>query len=70
MGCCDFDLPEMGLYRTVAKVKNQHRTGTVGEAVVRCHVCRGTVKHEFVKKHFIGFTVRMTCPRCGWEFEG
>ena len=69
MGCCDFDLLEMRLYRIVAKVKNQHRTGNVGDAI-GCHRCDGNVEHEFVKRQFIGFTVRIACVKCGWEFEG
>ena len=69
MGCCDFEIVELGLYKLIAKVKNQHRTGNVGDAL-RCHACNGTIKHEFVKKNFIGFTVRIACPQCGWKFEG
>ena len=68
MGCCNFDLLEMRLYEVVAKVKNQHRT-RIRDAV-RCHTCNGPVEHEFVKKHFIGFTVRIKCTQCNWEFEG
>jgi hypothetical protein len=28
------------------------------------------LQHEFVNKHFIGFTVRIQCLQCGLEFEG
>jgi hypothetical protein len=28
------------------------------------------VEHAFVKKQFLGFTVRITCAQCGWEFLG
>ncbi len=69
MGCCDFELPEMNLYRIVAIVKNRYRTGTLGEKI-ECHICQTALEHDFVKKHFIGFSVRICCPRCGWEFEG
>ena len=68
MGCC-LDLLEMRLYQVVAKVKNQHRTGDFRDTV-RCHACNGAVEHAFVKKQFLGFTVRITCARCGWEFLG
>jgi hypothetical protein len=69
MGCCDFELEEMKLYQIVAKVKNQYRTGNVCDTI-RCHLCNGAVTHEFREKHFIGFSVRITCPQCGWDFEG
>ncbi len=68
MGCC-LDLLEMRLYQVVLKVKNQHRMGNVGDPI-RCHTCNGSVEHEFVKKQFLGFTVRIACPQCGWKFEG
>lgn len=68
MGCCDFELEEMSLYRIVAQVKNQHRTRSSGP--IHCHLCNNEVKHEFVKKHYVGFSVRITCPQCGWTFEG
>jgi len=69
MGCCDFELAEMKLYQIVAKVKNQYRTGIVRDAI-RCHLCNETVTHEYRKKQMIGFSVRIVCPQCGWEFEG
>jgi hypothetical protein len=69
MGCCDFELEEMKLYQIVAKVKNQYRTGNVC-GTIRCHLCHGAVKHEFREKQFIGFSVRIACPQCGWDFEG
>ena len=68
MGCCDFELLEMSVCRVVNKVKNQHRTGKDGP--IACHLCNGEVDHAFVKKHFLGFSVRVTCPRCNWTFEG
>ncbi len=68
MGCC-LDLLEMRLYQVVLKVKNQYRTGNVGDPI-RCHTCAGNVVHEFVKTQFLGFTVRIACPQCGWKFEG
>ena len=68
MGCCDFELLEMSLYRVVMKVKNQHRTG--GSGPVLCHICSSAVDHVYVKKQFIGFSVRITCPLCSWTFEG
>lgn len=68
MGCCDFELLEMSLHRVVMKVKNQHRTGNCGP--IRCHLCDRAVDHMLLKKHFIGFSVRITCPQCDWTFEG
>jgi hypothetical protein len=59
----------MRLYQIVAKVKNQHRTGKFTDPI-RCHTCTGNIEHEFVKKDFFGFTVRIRCTQCGWEFEG
>jgi len=69
MGCCELELEEMRLYQIVAKVKNQHRTSSFLD-VIRCHKCNGILQHEFVNKHFIGFTVRIQCLQCGLEFEG
>jgi hypothetical protein len=68
MGCCEFELLEMSLYRIVAKVKNQYRTGKGGP--IPCHLCNGTVDHAFLNKRFLGFRVRITCSQCGWIFEG
>ena len=62
MGCCEFELVEMSLYKIVAKVKNQHRTGSTGP--ILCHLCNNELEHAFLKKHYIGFSVRITCPQC------
>ena len=69
MGCC-LDLLEMRLYQVVLRVKNQHRTGNVGDPPIQCHTCTGSVVHELVKKQFLGIIVRVSCPQCGWKFEG
>jgi hypothetical protein len=68
MSCCEFELLEMSLHRVVMKVKNQHRTGSNGP--VPCHLCQGTVEHAFLQRQWIGFSVRISCPHCGWTFEG
>ena len=68
MGCCEFELLEMSEYRIVARVKNQHRTGKSDP--IPCHLCNSAVNHAFIKKNFIGFSVRISCPQCGWTFEG
>jgi hypothetical protein len=69
LGCCDLELEEMHLYRMVAKVKNEHRTGKIG-GIIKCHLCDGILIHEFIKKHLIGFSVHIMCPHCGFEFRG
>ena len=56
------------MHRVVMKVKNQHLTGSSGP--IFCHLCDTAIDHAFLKKHFIGFSVRITCPQCGWMFEG
>ena len=68
MGCCEFELAEMSLYRIVAKVKNQYRTGTGGP--IACHLCSGEVEHAFMEKRLLGFRVKIRCPQCDWTFEG
>lgn len=68
MGCCEFELLEMSQYRVVCKVKNQHRTKSSGP--IFCHLCNSAVQHAFLRKDFIGFKVSITCPQCGWAFEG
>ncbi|WP_319587016.1 hypothetical protein [uncultured Desulfobulbus sp.] len=68
MGCCEFELLEMSVYRIVLQVKNQHRTGKGGP--IPCHLCNCAVDHAFIKKRLLGFNVRINCPQCGWTFEG
>ena len=69
MGCCEFELLELSQYQVVSKIKNQHRTKNFRDKI-RCCQCDAIIEHEFLKKNFLGFTVRMNCPRCGWKFEG
>jgi hypothetical protein len=69
MGCCDLQLEEMTMYQTVMKLKNQYRTGKFSERI-RCYRCNGILEHEFVKKQFLGFTIRIECPKCGLKHEG
>lgn len=68
MGCCNFELQEVSLYKLVAKVKNQHRTKSSGP--MYCHLCQNEVEHAFLKKDFIGFSVKISCRHCGWTFQG
>lgn len=68
MGCC-LEVEELTLYKTVAKVKNQYRTG-IFLPVVCCYKCNGVLEHKFMQKQFLGFTIRVDCPHCGWKFEG
>jgi len=69
MGCCELDLLELRQYQIVLKVKNQHRTKKFG-GQIRCCQCNEIIEHEFLKKSFFGFTVRINCPGCGWKYEG
>jgi hypothetical protein len=69
MGCCEFELLELSQYKVVSKVKNQHRTKNFRDKI-RCYNCNELIEHEFFKKQFIGFAVRINCPGCGWKFEG
>ena len=68
MGCC-LDLLELRQYQIVGKVKKQHRTKNFRDKI-RCCQCNEIIEHEFLKKNLLGFTVRIKCPGCGWQFEG
>ncbi len=69
MGCCEFELLELSQYKVISKIKNQHRTKNFRDKT-HCCQCNGIVEHEFLKKKFFGFTVRISCSGCGWKFEG
>ena len=69
MGCCEFELLELSQYQVVSKIKNQYRTKNFRDKI-RCCQCDAIIEHEFSKKKFLGFTVRIKCPGCGWRFEG
>jgi hypothetical protein len=68
MGCC-LDLLELRQYQLVMKVKSQYRTKNFQDKI-RCSQCNEIIEHEFVKKNLLGFEVRISCPCCGWKFEG